>query len=141
MIRRLALVLAMGALLGALLPGIATATQSDTVASCKDGGWEQLVREDGSTFKNQGACVSYAAQGGTPVAPDPLRTICEALPAGEYTRTSDGVYDVVSACDTNDLGLRDSFYNYQWLPACRAQPAASYTASLAGFYVYCYLAF
>jgi len=27
---------------------------------CKDGGWEDLRREDGSPFKNQGECVAYA---------------------------------------------------------------------------------
>jgi hypothetical protein len=30
------------------------------------GGWQNLVRQDGTGFKNQGDCVSYAAQGGTP---------------------------------------------------------------------------
>jgi hypothetical protein len=32
---------------------------------CQKGGWQTLVRSDGSSFANQGACVSYAAQGGT----------------------------------------------------------------------------
>ena len=27
---------------------------------CKDGGWRSVVREDGSHFRNQGDCVSYA---------------------------------------------------------------------------------
>ena len=30
---------------------------------CKDGGWQSLTRADGSTFKNQGDCVSYAQNG------------------------------------------------------------------------------
>jgi hypothetical protein len=30
---------------------------------CKDGGWMDLVRDDGSTFKNQGDCVSYTNTG------------------------------------------------------------------------------
>ena len=30
---------------------------------CKDGGWMDLVREDGTTFKNQGDCVSYTNTG------------------------------------------------------------------------------
>jgi hypothetical protein len=38
---------------------------SDNAKACQNGGWQQLVRADGSEFKNQGACVSYAAQGGT----------------------------------------------------------------------------
>ena len=38
----------------------ATATDKE---SCKKGGWQSLVREDGSTFKNQGDCVSYTNNG------------------------------------------------------------------------------
>jgi hypothetical protein len=34
-----------------------------TKEDCKDGGWKHLVRSDGSSFKNQGACVSYVNTG------------------------------------------------------------------------------
>jgi hypothetical protein len=30
---------------------------------CKDGGWETLAREDGSTFNNQGDCIQYVNTG------------------------------------------------------------------------------
>ena len=30
---------------------------------CKDGGWQTLTRADGSSFRNQGACVSYVNRG------------------------------------------------------------------------------
>jgi hypothetical protein len=30
---------------------------------CKKGGWQSLVRADGTSFKNQGACVSYTNTG------------------------------------------------------------------------------
>jgi len=30
---------------------------------CKDGGWMDLAREDGSTFNNQGDCIQYANTG------------------------------------------------------------------------------
>jgi hypothetical protein len=64
---RLMLVLCAG--LALMTVGIATATAGggdNNAASkpCKDGGWQNLVREDGTTFKNQGDCVSYAVQGG-----------------------------------------------------------------------------
>ena len=55
----------------ALTVGIATATaedgpgNSDAAKACQKGGWQELVREDGTAFKNAGDCVSYAAQGGT----------------------------------------------------------------------------
>lgn len=32
-------------------------------SDCKDGGWQNLRRADGSTFRNQGACVSYTNTG------------------------------------------------------------------------------
>lgn len=34
-----------------------------TTASCKNGAWQNLVRSDFSSFKNQGACVSYVQTG------------------------------------------------------------------------------
>lgn len=77
--QRFAMAFALVALvLTAMLPSVATATEAEVKASCKHGGWQQLVREDGSAFRNQGACVSYAARGGTPVPPDPLQAVCDA---------------------------------------------------------------
>lgn len=34
-----------------------------TTASCKNGAWQNLVRSDFTSFKNQGACVSYVNTG------------------------------------------------------------------------------
>jgi hypothetical protein len=57
----------------ALTVGVATASagggNSDNANLCKKGGWQNLVRADGTPFGNQGDCVSYAARGGTPRAP------------------------------------------------------------------------
>lgn len=39
---------------------------SDAANACKQDGWQNLVRQDGTGFKNQGDCVSYAAKGGVP---------------------------------------------------------------------------
>jgi hypothetical protein len=36
---------------------------------CQKGGWTNWVRADKTPFGNQGACVSYAAQGGVLTAP------------------------------------------------------------------------
>ena len=38
---------------------------SATAKLCQHGGWQRLHRADGGSFKNAGACVSYAAHGGT----------------------------------------------------------------------------
>lgn len=37
---------------------------ADEVAPCKDNGFEHVTRTDGSTFRNQGQCVSYVRTGG-----------------------------------------------------------------------------
>lgn len=38
-------------------------TVPKTKAECKDGGWQHRARADGSSFRNQGACVSYVNTG------------------------------------------------------------------------------
>jgi hypothetical protein len=38
---------------------------SEAAKLCQKGGWQNLFRSDGSAFADEGACVSYAAQGGT----------------------------------------------------------------------------
>jgi hypothetical protein len=52
----------------ALSVGVATATagggNSENAKKCQKGGWQSLVRSDGSSFKNQDECVSYGAKGG-----------------------------------------------------------------------------
>jgi len=41
---------------------------SDAANACKQSGWQNVVRQDGTAFKNQGDCVSYTAKGGVPTA-------------------------------------------------------------------------
>lgn len=68
----------------ALMVGVATAAaggNSDAAKACQQGGWQHLYRTDGTGFKNQGDCVSYAAQGGklmTTTTPQ-SRLDCEAF--------------------------------------------------------------
>jgi hypothetical protein len=52
---------------------------SDSKDSCKDGGWQQLVKEDGAVFRNQGECVSYAAHGGVPRNPSQVQSCTRSL--------------------------------------------------------------
>lgn len=42
-----------------------TASSASQKDACKDGGYLILVRADGTSFQNQGQCVSYAVHGGT----------------------------------------------------------------------------
>ena len=41
------------------------ASNAENAKLCQKGGWKTLVSATAESFKNQGACVSYAAQGGT----------------------------------------------------------------------------
>ena len=75
------------ALATVMMPGAAVAKDAGK-SDCKSGGWQGLVRsEDGSPFADQGSCVSYVAEGGTPVPPDPLRAACDAV-GGTFRDTS-----------------------------------------------------
>ena len=49
---------------------------------CKKGGFANYTRADGSTFKNQGDCVSYVAQGGELLPKTPPPTITEFFVQG-----------------------------------------------------------
>jgi hypothetical protein len=56
--------------------------------ACQHGGWKNLKRADGTRFKNQGKCVSYAAHRGTLVSLAPSVTV-------SYAPTSDTNYCLV----------------------------------------------
>jgi hypothetical protein len=74
-VRRLAIVVVLSALLtfavGAA-PAAAAGGNSGNAKLCQKNGWKSLVRSDGTPFANQGDCVSYGAQGGTPSPPAPV---------------------------------------------------------------------
>jgi hypothetical protein len=54
---------------------------SDNAKACQQGGWQNLVRQDGTGFNNQGECVSYGAQGGLLKAKPPAATTPIAVSA------------------------------------------------------------
>jgi hypothetical protein len=78
----------------ALTVGVATVAagggNSENAKKCQKGGWQTLVRQDGSSFKNQGECVSHAAQGGTLTAKTKSQLDCEAI-GGMFAKGKDGV--------------------------------------------------
>jgi hypothetical protein len=56
---------------------------------CHHGGWRNWVRADQTPFKNTGACVSYAAHGGTLTRPkSAAQRLCESL-GGVFAAGSD----------------------------------------------------
>lgn len=61
--RRVVMLIVAGAGL-AMSVSSAAADLGSGQALCKDGGWMVLTAADGTSFRNQGACVSYAVQGG-----------------------------------------------------------------------------
>lgn len=69
---------------------------------CKDGGWQDLQRADGTRFDNQGRCVSYAVRGGV---------VAEVVPV--VTITFVPTLDAIDACDaTAVLGDFDPSTDY-----------------------------
>jgi hypothetical protein len=83
----------------ALMSGVGTAAagggNSDAAKACQQGGWQTLVRQDGTGFKNTGDCVSYAAQGGGLVPKGSHLITFSEFPVGTLVTTqyasSDGV--------------------------------------------------
>jgi hypothetical protein len=43
---------------------LASGSNSDNAKLCQKGGWQALMDSSGNSFGNEGACVSYGAQGG-----------------------------------------------------------------------------
>jgi hypothetical protein len=57
-------------------------------SACMKGGWQSIVRQDGTAFIDQGSCVSYVANGGTTKPPGPVSTFqgtCGTLGGGYHT--------------------------------------------------------
>ena len=67
----------------ALTVGITTATagggNSEAAKACQKDGWKNLMRADGSAFKNEGDCVSYAATGETLTTKPQEQRDCESF--------------------------------------------------------------
>ena len=96
---------AMCALLVAPSALAAKGGNSPNAKLCQKGGFEDWVRSDGTAFANVGACVSYAARGGS-LRPKPPKSaaqlLCESL---------DGTYVEAPAAGTlwecNDWPITD----------------------------------
>jgi hypothetical protein len=102
----------------ALTVGATTASagggNSGNAQACQQGGWQNLVRSDGSTFKNQGDCVSYAAQGGTLVVRfAQSRSDCQAL---------GGTFSTNPASDQRPDGAGTFLWSCNGLPTLNLTP-------------------
>jgi hypothetical protein len=73
-----AVALCLGVALSVAAPASAAGGGNSSNAKlCQHGGWQNWVRSDGTPFKNTGACVSYAAQGGTLTAPARITAVTQ----------------------------------------------------------------
>jgi hypothetical protein len=72
---------------------------SDAAKACQQGGYLGLLGSDGTTFSNTGACVSYAARGGT-------FATGIVIPAGHTATLGNGF---LSGCDSLTGGYQLNF--------------------------------
>ena len=68
---------------------------SDAAKACQQDGWQTLVRQDGTGFKNTGDCVSYSAQGGGLVPTGSHFITFSEFPVGTSITTQYGSEGVV----------------------------------------------
>lgn len=79
-------------------PAVAAKDGSAPAASvCQKGGWETVVRGNGSGFTSVGACVSYAARGGLLQPRATAQTVCESAGSTFTTGTSGVSYHFLCA--------------------------------------------
>jgi hypothetical protein len=122
-IGRVGLVLLATALVGLSQAAVASAAPGGNSANaklCQKGGWQTLTRSDGSSFANQDACVSYAAQGGTLVKESQAQIDCQSF-GGTYVIggiaginalwTCEGYNDSISSGQPNGQTLATDCFN------------------------------
>ena len=92
------------------MTALAGGGNSANVKLCQKNGWMNLVRSDGTAFKNQGDCASYAAQGG---ALHPLFVFTAALdgPSQNPPVASPGTGNTTVTWDTltNEMTVNVTF--------------------------------
>jgi hypothetical protein len=66
-----------------LVPLALAGGNSDNAKACQKGGWQNLIRQDGTAFNNQDECVSYGAHAGA-LNPKPTGSISVSEPIFNY---------------------------------------------------------
>jgi hypothetical protein len=119
----------------ALTVGVAAATAGDggnsaNAKKCQKGGWQTLIRSDGTTFANQDACVSYAAQGGTLTTKSRSQLDCESF-GGTFGADNQTIQPgtVLWTCNGNGVTLET---NETLLPDCFADGGVTAAWQLEG---------
>ena len=124
---------------------------SEAAQACQKGGYADLVRSDGSTFANAGACVSYAALGGTFVAvtltatfvPDPSRGGFENLTVTgsglqpgstvsySYVQFGNGIRTMTVPTEVNHTVAADGGFLTAWPTGCPLDHSFEFYATTA----------
>jgi hypothetical protein len=99
----------------ALLPAAALAAgNGENAKRCQKGGWQQLYTSSGQAFKNEGACTSYAAKGGTlSTSSTPQNRAPTAVLEIGSTETSQNPLNPCGGFTTNDVIGFASFYCFR----------------------------
>jgi len=104
----------------ALAVGVSTATagggNSDGAKACQQGGWQNLMREDGTGFKTDGDCVSYAAHGGKLLSCAGSENFSEFPELSLPTTFSGGTIDTPYGVQPAGVLVQGSIYNGDFPP-------------------------
>ncbi|MGH3127247.1 MAG: hypothetical protein ACRDPX_04950 [Gaiellaceae bacterium] len=100
---------------------VAAGASPESIQQCLHGGWQSLVRDDGTPFENQGACASYLARGGTLGCPAPAAgagplIAAHTVGAGHVAVTGSGftTFGAYSAIEVTLDGCGTvRFYNFE----------------------------
>jgi len=128
-------VLALTATMGIGIVGIASpagaAGNSANAKACQNNGWKTLVRADQTSFKNQGDCVSYAAQGGTPQSPKSASQLaCESV-GGTFASGTGNVFWTCNGWPAATGSQFDSTHAFL-TPVCFAAGGTRFTSQIFG---------
>src|SRR5262249_34178680 len=98
--------------IAALAVGVATATAagggSAGVDACRNGGWRNVVGANAASFKNQGECMAFVVQGGTPSPKSASQLVCESYGGTFSTDPASSYFDnplanVIFTCNGGDM--------------------------------------
>jgi hypothetical protein len=121
-----AVVFAVAATMAAPVLGLASPASAakggnaDVAHACQKGGWQHLVRSDGTPFSNPDACVSYGAHGGTLTTKSAAQRECESLGGTYSDNPSTGIVFTCDNIPTSDTAT----VILDFVPLCVGVPLA-----------------
>jgi hypothetical protein len=110
-LRGLVVVGALAVVVSAVVAGPAVAAKggnNDTAKACQHGGWQTLLRSDGSSFASPGECASYGAHGGTFDTRTKSQVDCESV--GGTFSTSTPLWTCTNAPRSSFTTLTDDCF-------------------------------